>query len=429
MNETIEGFGRAAAPVDKTSGDLNAVGPKPNTKSPNTAPPNTKPRDPRFSSGPCRKHPGWSLSSLNTEYLGRSHRAKQPKARLTSAITRSAELLGLPDDWKLGIMPGSDTGAVEAALWSLLGQRPVDVLVWESFSSDWAKDIEQLAPEGSFAFHLNTANYGELPDLSHYNPEHDTVFAFNGTTSGVRVPNLDWIDTDRTGLVICDATSAAYAQSLDFDKLDVVTWSWQKVLGGEAAHGMLALSPRAVAQLETSAVNRALPKLFTITKKGALNTGIFEGSTINTPSMLCVEDLHSALDWAEALGGQSALEALANTNRDTIDNWVAITDWIDWLPADPATRSNTSLCLKIVDPQFIALPANEQLSWVKTMCQWLADEDVAFDIAHYRTAPAGFRLWGGPTVATQDLQDLTPWLDWAFTRCKQALNTNGANHD
>ncbi len=458
MNETVTGFRSAAAPVNtilqvsgvaepdkntphSTSGETSshtqtasaahntADSTAAHAASDNTAQtrPRVKPADPRFSSGPCRKHPGWSLNTLNTDYLGRSHRAKEPKARLASAIERSAKLLGLPADWKLGIMPGSDTGAVEAALWSLLGQRPVDVLVWESFSSDWATDIKQLAECETITVNLHKADYGDLPDLSRYNPAHDTVFAFNGTTSGVRVPDLDWIHTEREGLVICDATSAAYAQPLNFEKLDVVTWSWQKVLGGEAAHGMLALSPRAVAQLENRPAPRALPKVFTLTKKGLLNAGIFNGATINTPSMLCVEDLHSALDWAESLGGHAALEALANDNLNVINDWITDTEWVEWLPVDPTTRSNTSLCIKIVDPVFAALPEDTQQGWIKTMCQWLAEEHVAFDIAHYRTAPAGFRLWGGPTVATQDLIDLTPWLDWAFKRCLKDISLNGEN--
>ena len=373
--------------------------------------PDVRPVDARFSSGPCRKHPGWDLSRLSTDHLGRSHRAAGPKARLAEAITRSATLLGLPEGWKLGIVPGSDTGAVEMALWSLLGERGVDVLVWESFSADWAKDLARLELP---ALNTLSADYGELPDLSAVNPAHDIVMVYNGTTSGVRVPDLDWIRDDRDGLVICDATSAAYAMPIDFDKVDVLTWSWQKVLGGEAAHGMLALGPRAVAALESRDIPRALPKLFTLTKGQKLIDGIFSGATINTPSMLAVEDLHSALDWADSIGGLAGLHGRCDANMAALNAWVQASDWIDWLASDAATRSCTSMCLKIVHPAFEALSVEARQAVIKRMTGLLADEDVAFDIANYRSAPPGFRIWGGATVEAEDVRRLGPWLDWAW---------------
>ncbi|NND89603.1 MAG: phosphoserine transaminase [Granulosicoccus sp.] len=387
--------------------------------------PRVRPEDPRFSSGPCRKHPGWSLERLATSTLGRSHRAAEPKARLSSAITRSASLLGLPEEWQLGIVPGSDTGAFEMAIWSLLGFRPVDAFVWESFSSDWAKDLSLLAlPE----LHVHEAAYGFLPDLAPSSPDHDVVFVYNGTTSGVRVPDLDWLTPDREGLVLCDATSAAFAMPIDFSCLDVVTWSWQKVLGGEAAHGMLALSPRAVARLESEASPRALPKVFRLTKGGKLIDGIFRGETINTPSMLAVEDLHSALDWADSLGGLDALHKRSQDNFTAVDNWIAGCDWADWLAEKPQTRSCTSMCLKLSAGDFTALPLDEQQGWIKTMAGWLADEGVALDIANYRSAPPGFRLWGGATVETSDLEALLPWLDWASQRARQAIRHAETSH-
>jgi len=382
--------------------------------------PELRPVDARFSSGPCRKHPGWSLSSFNTDNLGRSHRAKAPKARLAEAITRSAELLGLPPEWKLGIVPASDTGAFEMAMWSLLGTRPVDAFVWESFSKDWADDLTSLAVDN---LNVYSADYGQLPDLAQANPEHDTVFVFNGTTSGVRVPNLDWIKASRTGLTLCDATSAVFSMDVDFNKLDVVTWSWQKVLGSEAAHGMIALSPRAVARLEDAPPNRALPKIFRLTKKNKLIDGIFAGATINTPSLLALEDLHSALDWADAEGGIAGLKARTDLNFAALDNWVQKTAWVDWLAEAPDTRSSTSMCLKIVDPVFTALAVDEQQALVKQMTNMLDEEAVAFDIGNYRSAPPGFRIWGGATVESDDITRLTAWLDWAYTRTSQPLQT------
>ncbi len=380
--------------------------------------PSVRPADARFSSGPCKKYPGWDISHLNTDYLGRSHRAKLPKQRLGDAIDISHRMLGLPDDWKLGIVPGSDTGAFEIAMWSLLGSRPVDVLVWESFSNDWANDIQAL---GIDQVNLYQADYGELPDLRQVNPAHDLVMVYNGTTSGVCLPDLEWLDAARDGLVLCDATSAAFAMPIDFDKLDVVTWSWQKVLGSEGAHGMLALSPRAVARLETTVPRYPLPKLFRLTRAEKLVEGIFNGATINTPSMLALEDLHAALAWAEAEGGVEALWQRTRSNFDCIDAWVSRTPWIDWLPSDPATRSPTSMCLQVIDSDFIALSLQDQQQAINAMLASLEQENVALDIGNYRSAPPGFRLWGGATVETSDLQALTPWLDWAFAQFKQTM--------
>ena len=380
--------------------------------------PRVRPADPRFSSGPCKKYPGWDLSHLNTDYLGRSHRAKLPKQRLKDAIDLSHQLLGLPADWKLGIVPGSDTGAFEIAMWSLLGSRPVDVLVWESFSSDWAKDLQAL---GIDELNLLQAEYGELPDLQQVGDDSDVVMVYNGTTSGVCLPDLDWLERDRAGLVLCDATSAAYAMPMDFDKLDVVTWSWQKVLGSEAAHGMLALSPRAVERLETSLPRYPLPKLFRLTKGNKLVDGIFSGATINTPSMLALEDLHAALDWAKSIGGREALWQRTRDNFDCIDRWVGQTPWIDWLARDPATRSPTSMCLQVVDPQFGRLAEDQRQPAINAMLAKLEQENVALDIGNYRSAPPGFRLWGGATVDSSDLEALTPWLDWVFADFKQNM--------
>lgn len=373
--------------------------------------PPAKPADARFSSGPCKKYPGWDIARLNTDFLGRSHRARLPKQRLKDAIDRSHRLLCLPDDWKLGIVPGSDTGAFEIALWSLLGSRPVDALVWESFSADWARDLQALGIE---PLNVIEAGYGELPDLGAVEADHDLVTVYNGTTSGVCLADLDWLDAGREGLVLCDATSAAFAMPIDFSKLDVVTWSWQKVLGGEGAHGMLALSPRAVERLETTTPKFPLPKLFRLTKDGKLVDGIFAGATINTPSMLALEDLHAALDWAEKIGGCEALWQRTRANFDTIDAWVASTPWIDWLASDAATRSPTSMCLRVVDPAFTALPAGEQQQAINDMVRLLEEEGAALDIGNYRAAPPGFRIWGGATVEAADLEALTPWLDWAF---------------
>lgn len=373
--------------------------------------PELRPANPNFSSGPCAKRPGFTLDALSGAFLGRSHRAAKPKARLAEIITRSRAILGLPEDWRLGIVPASDTGAVELALWSLLGPRPVDIIAFESFGEGWATDIlKQLKLPNS---RVLSAPYGQLPDLAAVDPTHDVIFTWNGTTSGVRVKNADWIAADRTGLAICDATSAAFAMRLDWARLDVVTWSWQKVLGGEAAHGMLALSPRAVERLTTHTPAWPMPKIFRLTKGGKLNEGIFKGETINTPSMLCAEDALDGLRWAESVGGLDRLVARSEANLRAVADWAARTDWVDFLAEDPATRSCTSICLKIVAPWFTALPADKQAEAAKRMATMLDREGVAYDIGGYRDAPPGLRIWGGATVEASDVQALLPWLDWA----------------
>ncbi|WP_149541256.1 phosphoserine transaminase [Siccirubricoccus phaeus] len=380
--------------------------------------PELRPANPCFSSGPCAKRPGWTLEALSGALLGRSHRAKEPKARLAEVIDRSRAVLGLPADWRLGIVPASDTGAVEMALWSLLGERGVDILAWESFSKEWATDVtKQLRlPDAK----VIAAPYGQLPDLAAADWSRDVVFVWNGTTSGVRIPNAAAIPADHAGLAICDATSAAFAMHLPWDRLDVVTWSWQKVLGGEAAHGMLALSPRAVMRLESFTPDRPLPKIFRITKGGKLNEGIFKGETINTPSMLCVEDALDGLRWAESIGGLAALIARSESNLAAIAFWVAKTPWVEFLAEVPETRSCTSICLKIVAPWFQALPAEGQAAVAKQLASLLEKEGVALDIAAYRDAPPGLRIWGGATVETRDIEALLPWLDWAFTQVAAA---------
>ncbi|GGB32935.1 phosphoserine aminotransferase [Roseibium aquae] len=380
------------------------------------AQPDVRPANPHFSSGPCSKRPGWTLEALKDAPLGRSHRASPGKAKLAEAIDLTRSVLQVPDDYRIGIVPASDTGAVELAMWSLLGERGVDMLAWESFGSAWVTDVvKQLRLEKA---RVLEAPYGQLPDLSSVNFDHDVVFTWNGTTSGVRVPNADWIPDNRAGLTICDATSAAFAQALDFSKLDVVTFSWQKVLGGEAAHGMLILSPRAVERLETYTPAWPLPKIFRLTKGGKLNEGIFRGETINTPSMLCVEDYLDALKWAASIGGLSGLMSRANEALRILETWVAQTPWVDFLAEDPATRSNTSVCLRVSDPDITGLPDADQLAFSKAMVRALEAEGVAFDIGSYRDAPAGLRIWTGATVEPSDVAKLTPWLDWAFTLAK-----------
>jgi phosphoserine aminotransferase len=376
-----------------------------------TPKPDLRPANPRFSSGPCAKRPGWTLDALSGAFLGRSHRAAQPKARLAEVIERSKAVLGMPGDWRLGIVPASDTGAVEMALWSLLGARGVDVLAWESFSKDWGTDVlKQLKLKDA---RLVDAPYGRLPRLE-ADGTRDLVFVWNGTTSGVRLPDADFIPLRREGLAICDATSAAFAMRLPWERLDVVTWSWQKVLGGEAAHGMLALSPRAVARLESHTPSWPLPKIFRMTKGGKLNEGIFKGETINTPSMLAVEDALDGLRWAEGVGGLEGLVARSEANLAAIAEWVARTPWVDFLAEDPATRSCTSICLKIVAPWFTALDAAAQAAAAKALAGLLEKEGVALDAGAYRDAPPGLRIWGGATVETADIRALLPWLDWAF---------------
>ncbi|MEM6460677.1 MAG: phosphoserine transaminase [Pseudomonadota bacterium] len=376
------------------------------------AKPDMRPADPRFSSGPCTKRPGWSPSVLADAALGRSHRAKAGKAKLKQAIDKTRSVLGVPDDYRIGIVPASDTGAVEMAMWSMLGARGVHMLAWESFGAGWVSDVvKQLRLDD---VKLLEADYGLLPDLSAVEFHRDVVFTWNGTTSGVRVPDGHFIPDDREGLTICDATSAAFAQDLPFTKLDVVTFSWQKVLGGEGGHGMLILSPRAVERLETYAPPWPLPKIFRMTKGGKLIDGIFEGATINTPSMLCVEDYLDALGWAESIGGLEALKQRAEDNAAVISAFVDKTAWLDFLAVDPATRSNTSVCLKIVDPQVAALPQERQAAFAKDMAGLLEADGIALDIGAYRDAPPGLRIWCGATVETADLKALTPWLDWAF---------------
>ena len=374
--------------------------------------PSLTPHNPCFSSGPCAKRPGWNFDALKDAALGRSHRAKIGKTKLGDVIERSKKILGIPDSYVLGIGPASDTGAVEMALWSLLGERGVDVLAWESFSSGWATDCKkQLQLKDLRVF---TADYGKLPDLAQADWSRDVVFAWNGTTSGVRVPNGDWIAADRAGLSICDATSAVFAMEIPWNKLDVVTWSWQKVLGGEGAHGMIALSPRAVQRLETFTPPRPLPKIFQMTKGGKLIAGIFQGETINTPSMLCVEDALDSLKWAESIGGLPALLARSKANLKAMEEWVAKSSWAAFLAEDAASRSNTSICLKIKDPAFAPLPAEDQARHAKSMVSALEKERAAYDVGAYRDAPVGLRIWGGATVQTSDIQALLPWLDWAY---------------
>src|SRR5437868_3901637 len=384
-----------------------------------TTMPSVRPSVPHFSSGPCAKRPGWSLQALTDAVLGRSHRSKIGKAKLKRAIDLTREILKVPSDYRIGIMPASDTGAVEMALWSLLGARPVTVLAWESFGEGWVTDItKQLKLKD---VNLIKAPYGKLPDLSKVDPKSDIVFTWNGTTSGVRVPNADWVAADREGVTICDATSAAFAQPLDWAKLDVVTFSWQKALGGEAAHGMLILSPRAVARLESYTPPWPLPKIFRMTKGGKINRGIFEGETINTPSMLAVEDYLDTLVWAKAAGGLKALRARADGNAKVIHDWVAKTPWIANLAERDETRSNTSVCLKIVDPAISSLSIDAQWAFVKDMVALIEKEGAAYDIATHRDAPPGLRIWCGCTVEASDVQKLTPWIDWAFAQAKAAL--------
>jgi len=383
------------------------------------AKPAVRPANPNFSSGPCAKRPGWSLQALADAPLGRSHRAKIGKNKLKEAIDLTREILGVPADYRIGIVPASDTGAVEMALWSLLGERGVDMVAWESFGSGWVTDvIKQLKLEDTRSF---AAPYGELVDFDQVDFDRDVVFTWNGTTSGVRVPNADFIPSNRKGLTICDATSAAFAQRLDFAKLDVVTFSWQKVLGGEGAHGILILSPRAVARLESYKPAWPLPKIFRLTSGGKLIEGIFVGETINTPSMLCVEDYLDALSWARSVGGLDGLVGRADANFAVLDAFVEKTPWIANLAQKPETRSNTSVCLTIVDPEVSALSEDQQAAFAKGIVSVLEKEGVAFDIGAYRDAPSGLRIWAGATVEASDLEALTAWLDWAFAVQKAAL--------
>jgi len=375
------------------------------------AKPAIRPADSRFSSGPTKKRPGWSLDALQGAVLGRSHRSKLGKARLKDAIDRTREILGVPADYRIGITPGSDTGAVELAMWSMLGPRKVDVLAWESFGEDWVTDV---AKQLKLEHRVFKAPYGELPDLGQVDFKNDVIFTWNGTTSGVRVPNADWIQANREGLTFCDATSAVFAQDLDWAKLDVVTFSWQKVLGGEGAHGMIILSPRAAERVATNTPAWPMPKIFRIAKKGGVDEEFFQGATINTPSMLCVEDYLDALKWTQKIGGLEALLARANSNLKALEEWAAKTPWVDFLAADPKTRSNTSVCLKIVDPRVTGLDDEGQAEFAKKIANALEKEGVALDVASYRAAPPGLRIWCGATVDASDVEALTPWLEWAF---------------
>jgi phosphoserine aminotransferase len=381
--------------------------------------PANRPQNPNFSSGPCAKRPGWNVEVLNNALLGRSHRSRLGRERLKEVITRTKSILGIPETYVCGIVPASDTGAIELAMWSLLGARGVDMVAWESFGSSWVTDVQkQLKLSDCRSI---KADYGILPDLSQIDCDRDVVFTWNGTTSGVKTPNGEWIPDDRQGLTLADATSAVFAMDIPWSKLDVVTWSWQKVMGGEAAHGMIVLSPRAVERLESYTPAWPLPKIFRLTKGGKLEKAIFEGDTINTPSMLCVEDALDGLKWAEQLGGLPTLIQRSEANLKAIADWVDATAWVNFLAADPSTRSNTSICLKVADPWFNALTVEEQAKAIKKMVALLESEQVAYDIASYRDAPSGLRIWGGATVETADIEALLPWLDWAYEETKSSL--------
>ena len=379
--------------------------------------PVTKPNNPNFSSGPCAKRPGWDIQNLKTDSLGRSHRAKLPKQRLAEVISLSKETLNLPSDYKVGIIAGSDTGAIESAMWSLLGKTGVETLVWESFGNDWAKDIkEQLKIKN---LNIHKAVYGELPDFQKINFDNDIVFNWNGTTSGVCLPNGDWIPDNRKGLTICDATSAVFAMDMDWHKLDVITWSWQKVLGGEAAHGMIALSPKALERLSEYQPTWPIPKIFRLANNMKVIEGIFKGETINTPSMLCVEDAIDALNWIQSIGGSKGSIDKSQSNLQVVKTWVESKDWINFLAKDSSNLSSTSICLKITDPWFLELPEDQQQLKIKEINSLLDKEQVAFDINAYRTAPPGFRIWGGATVESSDIETLLPWIEWGYQSIKE----------
>ncbi len=375
--------------------------------------PTIKPNHPFFSSGPCSKRPGWKLEALNDAVLGRSHRAKSGKAKLNEVIVKSKQVLELPDDYLVGIVPASDTGAIEMAMWSLLGLKDVEVCGWETFGLTWVKDITKQLKLDNVIVH-KTDNYGELPDLSKVNFDNDVVFTWNGTTSGVCIPNADWIPENRLGLSICDATSAVFAMDMDFKKLDVVTWSWQKVLGGEAAHGMIALSPRAVERLETYEPSWPMPKIFQLAKNKKFSKEIFEGATINTPSLLAAEDALDALNWCIEIGGQKELISRSKKNLKVIKDWIDQRDWVEFLAVDPNTYSSTSICFKFTHPDFVALDSDNQKKLVKEICSTLENEDAGYDINAYKDAPAGIRIWGGATVEASDIEKVLPWIEWSF---------------
>lgn len=379
--------------------------------------PTTKPKNPNFSSGPCAKRPGWDIKNLKTDSLGRSHRAKLPKQRLAEVINLSKELLNIPSDYKVGIIAGSDTGAIEAAMWSLLGKTGVEVLAWESFGSDWVKDIKEQLKIKNLTIHQS--DYGDLPDFQKINFDNDIVFNWNGTTSGVCLPNADWITDNRKGLTICDATSAVFAMEMDWHKLDVITWSWQKVLGGEAAHGMIALSPKSLERLSEYQPTWPIPKIFRLANNKKVIEGIFKGETINTPSMLCVEDAIDALNWIQSIGGSKGSIDKSQSNLQVVKTWVETKDWIDFLAKDSSTLSSTSICLKITDPWFLGLSVDQQQLKIKEINSLLDKEQVAFDINAYRTAPPGFRIWGGATVESFDIETLLPWIEWGYQSIKE----------
>ena len=379
--------------------------------------PITKPNNPNFSSGPCAKRPGWDIQNLKTNSLGRSHRAKLPKQRLAEVINLSKELLNIPSDYKVGIIAGSDTGAIESAMWSLLGKTGVEVLAWESFGSDWVKDIKEQLKIKNLTIHQS--DYGDLPDFQKINFDNDIVFNWNGTTSGVCLPNADWISDNRKGLTICDATSAVFAMDMDWHKLDVITWSWQKVLGGEAAHGMIALSPKALERLSEYQPTWPIPKIFRLANNMKVIEGIFKGETINTPSMLCVEDAIDALNWIQSIGGSKGSIDKSQSNLQVVKTWVESKDWIDFLAKDSSTLSSTSICLKITDSWFLELPEDQQQLKIKEINSLLDKEQVAFDINAYRTAPPGFRIWGGATVESSDIETLLPWIEWGYQSIKE----------
>ena len=378
--------------------------------------PAVKPQCPNFSSGPCAKRPGWSLDVLKGAFVGRSHRATGGKAKLNEVIEMHRKTLSIPADYLVAIVPASDTGAIEMAMWSMLGARGVDVLVWENFSNDWMTDVvSELKITDVRAF---KSEYGQIPDLTQVDTDRDVVFVWNGTTSGVRLPNHDWIKSNRQGLTFCDATSAVYAYEMDWSKLDVTTWSWQKVLGGEAAHGMLVLSPRAVERLKTFKAPRPLPKIFRMTKKGEVNEGLFKGETINTPSMLATEDCLDALRWVESLGGWTGTQSRCVANMKVVEDWVAKSDWAKFLPDNPAIRSRTSICLAVKDPWFGGFDEDTRKSLIKDMVKLIEKDGAGYDFASYATAPAGFRIWGGATVESSDIAALLPWIDWAYGEVK-----------
>ena len=379
--------------------------------------PVTKPKNPNFSSGPCAKRPGWNIQNLKTDSLGRSHRAKLPKQRLAEVINLSKELLNIPSDYKVGIIAGSDTGAIESAMWSLLGKTGVEVLAWESFGSDWVKDIKEQLKIKNLTIHQS--DYGDLPNFQKINFDNDIVFNWNGTTSGVCLPNADWISDNRKGLTICDATSAVFAMDMDWHKLDVITWSWQKVLGGEAAHGMIALSPKALERLSEYQPTWPIPKIFRLANNMKVIEGIFKGETINTPSMLCVEDAIDALNWIQSIGGSKGSIDKSQSNLQVVKTWVESKDWIDFLAKDSSTLSSTSICLKITDSWFLELPEDQQQLKIKEINSLLDKEQVAFDINAYRTAPPGFRIWGGATVESSDIETLLPWIEWGYQSIKE----------